>query len=93
MSAFPSPRWRVGLRKPPSSKRDRYSTVRSFSFRPSNVHIANTDGVVTPNCYGVITFSDTFDILSAYSVVTDITNIVTMKELMFKGAFTGKIEI
>lgn len=76
-----------------AGKRDNPSTVRSFSFKPSDVHIANSDGLLVPNCYGFITFNDTFDILAAYSVVTDCNNIVTMKELMFKGAFTGKIEI
>ena len=69
------------------------AATRSFSFVPSNVQPTPADGQHVPNCYGFIIFDETFSILAAFSVVTDCYNIVTQKELVYKGAFTGHIVI
>lgn len=74
-----------------AEKRD--AAMRSFEFQPFKAVPTQTDGRQPLNCYGFIEFDDTTDIIAAFSVFADINNIVTVKKLMFKGHFTGKIII
>lgn len=69
------------------------NSYRSFQFRPSDAIPTPSENLKMPSCYGFIEFDDTSDIIAAFSVLADMNNMVTVKKMMFKGHFTGHIEI
>jgi hypothetical protein len=71
-------------------KKERVSQ-RSFSFKPSSILATSSADIQPLNCFGFIEFDAGFNNIAAFSVATDVNNIVTQRVKIYTGPFTGHI--